>query len=310
MSNPNPPIHRSPDRGTLASFVVVVLLSGANAVAIQFIVRELPPFWSGAVRYAIAALVFAALAVHRRERFPRGRALGGVLAYGAMMFGVGSAFVNWGLAGMSAGLAQIIYGLTPLLTLVLASAHGDEPFRLRPLIGALLALAGIALAFGQAGGGTATWPRALAIFLGALSTAEATVMARRQGDVPPLATNTLAMIAGALTLLLVSLVAGEPRGLSASVETWLAMGYLILLGSLLLYFLFLVVVRRWTASATSYVFVLAPLATIALVWLAGEPVTPLLLAGGALVVAGVWYGALSGQGEPLAVAAAERESAD
>ena len=73
-----------------------------------------------------------------------------------------------------------------------------------------------------------------------------------------------------------------------------ALAYLVLLGSGVLFVLILLVVRRWTASATSYLFVLFPVATLALgAWLADEPITMHAVTGAVLVMAGVWYGALS-----------------
>lgn len=53
-----------------------------------------------------------------------------------------------------------------------------------------------------------------------------------------------------------------------------AVGYLVTLGSVGLFMLVLEVVKRWTASATSYLFVLFPVATLALgALLADERVT-------------------------------------
>ena len=58
--------------------------------------------------------------------------------------------------------------------------------------------------------------------------------------------------------------------------------------------LVLLVVRRLTASATSYMFVLFPLvAMVAGPWLVDEPVTAAGVVGAGLVMVGVWLGALS-----------------
>jgi drug/metabolite transporter (DMT)-like permease len=60
--------------------------------------------------------------------------------------------------------------------------------------------------------------------------------------------------------------------------------------------LFLFVIERWTASATSYVLLLMPLVTLAAAAvLLGEEVTPLALVGGLLVLLGVYVGTFSGQ---------------
>ena len=54
------------------------------------------------------------------------------------------------------------------------------------------------------------------------------------------------------------------------------------------------VIRRWTASATSYATVLFPLVTVAIgALLAGEFVSVTFLAGTVLVMAGVYVGAIA-----------------
>ena len=72
------------------------------------------------------------------------------------------------------------------------------------------------------------------------------------------------------------------------------MAYLVLAGSLGVFWLFVFVLRRWTASAVSFEFLLIPLATIPFsALLTGEVITPLMLVGGAIILAGVYLGALA-----------------
>jgi drug/metabolite transporter (DMT)-like permease len=61
-----------------------------------------------------------------------------------------------------------------------------------------------------------------------------------------------------------------------------------------LFVLVLLVIRRWTASATSYMFVLFPVVTMLLdALISGEPLTINGVIGAALVMTGVWFGALA-----------------
>jgi drug/metabolite transporter (DMT)-like permease len=77
-------------------------------------------------------------------------------------------------------------------------------------------------------------------------------------------------------------------------DTWAAIMYLIVPGSLGVFWLFVVVLRRWTASAVSFEFLLIPLATIPFsALLTGEVITPLMLVAGAIILAGVYLGALA-----------------
>jgi O-acetylserine/cysteine efflux transporter len=70
--------------------------------------------------------------------------------------------------------------------------------------------------------------------------------------------------------------------------------YLIVPGSVLLFVLYLYVLNRWTATATNYGFVLIPLVTVLVASvIAGEIVSLTFLAGTALVLVGVYIGAIS-----------------
>ena len=282
-----------PDRLTLLAFSTTILLGGANFVAVRFSNRELPPFWGASLRFAVASLLFFALVAALRLALPRRRALLGAVLYGTLTFGGTYALLYWGLVQVPAGLASLIMASGPLLTLLFAVAHRLEPFRLRGLLGALLALAGIGLMFAGPAQTNIPLLSLLAVLAGAACAAEASVLVKMLPGAHPITTNALGMASGALVLLAFSLLAGEARALPTEPDTWMALAYLVLLGSVGLFALFLFVIRRWTASATAYAFVLFPLVAVVLsALLEGEPVTLGLLAGGALVPAGVYLGAL------------------
>jgi drug/metabolite transporter (DMT)-like permease len=105
--------------------------------------------------------------------------------------------------------------------------------------------------------------------------------------------NAGGMLTGTLMLLGLSLAYGEAPVIPNDPVTWAAQLYLVLPGSLGLFALFLFVLKRWTASGTSYQTVLSPIMVITLsAWLLGEPLTVGLFFGGTLVMAGVYLGAL------------------
>jgi drug/metabolite transporter (DMT)-like permease len=89
------------------------------------------------------------------------------------------------------------------------------------------------------------------------------------------------------------LLAGESLVVPQRAATWIALGYLVVVGSVVVFVLFLFVLRHWVASRTAYVYVVVPFVTVALsAWLDDEPVGAGLVLGGLLVLAGVYVGAL------------------
>jgi drug/metabolite transporter (DMT)-like permease len=101
------------------------------------------------------------------------------------------------------------------------------------------------------------------------------------------------MATGAALLVIGTLIAGEPLVLPQRAATWLAISYLVVIGSILVFVLYVVVVRLWGASRAAYGLVLTPVVTVLISrWLDNEPITARLVLGGLLVLAGVYIGAL------------------
>ena len=109
----------------------------------------------------------------------------------------------------------------------------------------------------------------------------------------PVATNALTLTTGVLFLALTSFLLGEPHKVPTLPATWIAITYTILPGTVLMFHLYLWILLRWSASATAYVVMLFPIvATTVAVVLMGERITRSFILGGALVLTGVWIGAL------------------
>jgi drug/metabolite transporter (DMT)-like permease len=278
---------------TFVAFVATAILAGGNAVAVKAGLAELAPFWGAALRFlASSAILLGAAAVLRLAR-PNGRALAGALIYGILNFGLSFTFLYWALQEVTAATGMMTLATVPLLTLILAALQGVERFNLRGLLGALLAAVGIAVVFGDKIGSVS--PLSLgALIAGALAMAEVPIVVKKFPRVHPVVENAIGMAAGGGLLLVLSLMAAEPRVLPTTPGVQISLIYLVLLGSIGLFLLFLFVLRRWTASATSYVMLLAPFSAVVLGWLfLGEAPSSLLLVGGAIAIFGVYIGAVA-----------------
>jgi drug/metabolite transporter (DMT)-like permease len=303
------PVRSSSDRLTVTAFAVLVAIGGSNAVAVRFSNLELPPFWGASLRFLATGAIFWAILGLRRIAVPRARALEGNLLYGVLAIGASYAFLYWGLLRIQASLAMVILALGPLFTMLFAVAHGLEPFRWRGLAGALIALTGIALAVGREVGVSVPPASLLAMVAGAACLAEAAVVFKLFPKSHPIATNAIATSLGGLILLAISLVAGETRSLPSERSTWVAFSYLVLVGSVILFYLYLFVLSRWTASATSYAALLFPVATVIIASvLTHETITPRFIAGGIVVLLGVYIGSLQRSAAPVAAQASRADS--
>lgn len=278
----------------MLAFLGIVVLGGVNGTAIRIGSEELAPFWAASLRFALAGVIFLGIVAVRRVPFPRGWALAGSLLYGLLGLGVPFALVYWALTTVPAGMAQVVLALVPLLTLLLAVAVGIEHFRIQGVVGALIAISGVVVVFSERIGSAVPIGSLLAVLGAAFAMALGNVVVKRFPHSHPLSNNTVAMSVGALVLFGLALIAGESLALPTRVSTVLGLAYLVVIGSVVVFTLYLIVIDRWTASATSYSLLLMPLVAIVVAAaLLGEPITAALIVGGALVLAGVYVGAFS-----------------
>lgn len=286
-----------PERRVLIAFLMFVVAGGGASVAIRITYHELQPFWAGASRLGMAALIFWILVAARKIPLPKGRALLGAVIFGSLTTGLGAILGYWALAGMPASVFQILMALVPLLTIFLSAAHGIESITTRGIIGSLLAVGGIAVVVLFKGSGDAGSEvpvlRVVAVIIAAAFAAEGGVVLKSFPPSPPIMTNAVGMSVGTIFLAAASLVTGERWVIPSESDTWLAYGYLVLVVTVVAFMIYMFVLRNWTASGASYGFVLVPLVTVVVAaTVAGEKITASFLVGAALVLAGVLVGAL------------------
>jgi drug/metabolite transporter (DMT)-like permease len=286
-------VTRADDPTALAAFIAMSVLAGGNAVAIRFSNRELDPLWGAALRFALATALLMTLMAVLRVSLPRGRALRGAIVYGALAIGGAFALAYYGLVDIHAGLGQTLLATVPLATLFLAVLQRQERLRLGAVAGGLIALAGIAVMSQATLSADVPVLSLFAVLAAALCFAEAAILVRHFPVVHPVALNAIGMATGAILLLAGALVAQETITPPDQTDTWLALGYLVPVGSVVVFVLYVVVLRYWEASRAAYEFVLIPVVTVVLsMWLDDEPLGVGLVLGGPLVLIGVYVGAL------------------
>lgn len=295
----------SPSRPVLAAFIAIVFIAGANVIVVRVSNAELAPFWGAGFRFLLAGAVLTMAALAMRIPFPKGNALLGTFVYGFLAFGVSYALAYWTLVGLTAGLFAVLIALVPLLTFFLAWAHGLEKFRWRGLAAALVVVCGIAVIIGEQVSLKVPIPFLIGGLLTPVAMAESGIAAKLLPRTHPISTNAVAMLVGAVFLCVFSLILGEDRALPEQGLTIVAVTWLVVIGSIVMFVLFLYIIARWSASATSYQMVLSPIVAIALAWLLLEETVSWLFALGSIVVLGGVFLALQNPKPPAAVTAVE-----
>jgi drug/metabolite transporter (DMT)-like permease len=292
MAGATPRTDIAPDRLTLLALVGVTFLGGANAIAVKITVIELAPLWGAAIRFLAAAALMLVVALATRRALPRGRGLWGAALYGVLGFTAAYGLGYTAIRDVPAGTLMVLVALTPLFTFGLAIAHRQEQFHVQGLVGAVVAVIGVGIVFADQLSADVPLAPLLMVVLMAAAIAEAGVIVKWIPKSDPFATNGVAMLVGGGLLAVLSVVSAEPWGLPSGGDTWIALGYLVLLGSIVMFGLYVFALGRWRASGVSYVTLLMPVVTVVLAAvLTGEQITPPFVLGSAVIIGGVYVGA-------------------
>lgn len=275
------------------TFVAYSVLAGGNAVGVRFSNQELDPFWGATLRFSLAGLLMLAVMFALGHRLPRGRALAGAALYGLLAFGGAFAFAFYALVELEAGFGQILLSVVPLVTLLLAVVQRLEKLTAPAVVGALLAMGGVVVMSGLGLDGSVPFLSLLAAMGSALCFAQASITIKRFPPLHPIVVNAVGMSVGAIFLAALTAFTDTRVQMPEQSDTWWAVAYMVVVGSGIVFTLYVSLLERWDASRANYGFVVIPIATVLVsAWLLDEAITAGLLFGGVLVLVGVYLGAL------------------
>lgn len=293
MKIPQFPTSTFPRKKVIIPLLGFIILTGGAPVAIRITYTELAPFWMGFIRFGMAAIAFWILTFTRHLRVPKGRALLGAVLYGILGIGVPFVLFAWGLVKTSASLASILLATMPLVTIFLSAYECVETLTMSGLFGSLLAISGTIFIVGGSGSTDISLPHIGAIIIGVVITAQSGVLVKRYPANPPIITNAIALTIGAIILAIASILVKEAWVVPVMTSTWIALSYLVILVTIVAFIFFLQVLNNWTASGTSYSFVIIPLVTVIIsAVLINEKFSANFIIGGSLVLIGVMVGSL------------------
>ncbi|UCI08864.1 DMT family transporter [Mesorhizobium sp. B1-1-8] len=272
-----------------ASFVV---LWATGFIGARYAMPWAEPFTFLAVRFVIAAILFAGLTVllgsHRASRT---EALHATMA-GVLMHGIYLGGVFWAIhRGMPAGLSALIVGLQPLITAVLAGKFLGEAILPRHWAGLAVGLLGVVIVLwpklGAIGGGV-TAATLTASLTSVLAMAAGTIWQKRHASGGDLITVTMWQYVGGSALMIIGSLAFETHTITVNGELIFAMAWLVLVLSIGAIFLLMVMIRDGEMSKVASLFYLVPAVTAVIAWaLFGEQLNLIQVAGMAIATLGV-----------------------
>jgi drug/metabolite transporter (DMT)-like permease len=270
---------------------LLVLIWSSTWVGIKIGLEDSPPLLGAGARFALAGAVLLLIAAVQRRPLRTDWPLAALLALAPFAFAYG--LVYWGEQYVPSGLAAVLFGVLPLYTALLGAVLlPDEPLRAPLLVGVLIAIAGLALAFLESvelGTAEKAALGASALALSPLGAALGGIaQKRRAAELDAVVLNGWGMLGGGLLLLAVSVVAEDWGEFAWSAESVGSILYLALFGSAITFVTLTVLLRHISAMAMSFLAMILPFGALVFgATLYDEAITARALAGAALVAAGL-----------------------
>jgi drug/metabolite transporter (DMT)-like permease len=276
------------------SFISIYLIWGSTYLAIRYAVETIPPLYTAGLRHLIAGTILLAWCLAKRLR-PTWAQVRASIVIGAFFFLIGHGTLHWAEQKVPSGLASLLIASEPIWVFLL-TAIAARQWRLNAtlLAGILLGFGGVGLLMGRSAlnSGPGVFVGSLAVLLGAFSWSVGIVYSRRSHlSGHPLLLSALSLLAGSVQLLLAGTVAGEYRGFSfasVSLRSWLALGYLILFGSVVAFTAYNWLLEHYSPTLVATHTYVNPIVAVLLGWFfAGEVVTLNVLLSTAMVIGAV-----------------------
>jgi drug/metabolite transporter (DMT)-like permease len=291
-----------------AMYGLLVLIWSSTWVAIKIGLEDCPPLLGAGVRFALAGLVLLVIAAVQRRPLGTDWLLAAVLALAPFAFAYG--LVYWGEQYVPSGLAAVLFGILPLYTALLATVLlPDEPLRAPLLVGVLIGIGGLSLAFLESvelGSAEKAALGASALALAPLGAALGSIsQKRRAGRLDAVVLNGWAMLVGGLLLLPASALSEDWGDFVWSAESVGSIAYLALFGSAIAFVTLTVLLRHISAMAMSFLAMLLPFGALLFgAALYDESITVRAVAGALLVATGLGIAQWSRRSRPQPAPAA------
>ena len=283
--------HKLEDLASFAAPGVFVVLWASGFVTAKLGLADAEPLSLLAVRMVAAVTLIGVIALLTQPKWPSPSgvlhaAITGSLMHGCYLGGVFTA-IKFGLPTATVAL---VVSLQPVLTSTLANYWLGERVRAVQWLGLALGIGGVYLIVGDkatTGGATPVAWAASVVALAGITVG--TIYQKRFGGGIDWRPGLFIQYGTALVMFAIGAFAFETRVINWSPQFILAVGWLVLVGSVGAVWLLYYLIRRSAATRVVSLFYVTPPVTALLAWLFfDDRLTPRALAGMAVCIAGVF----------------------
>lgn len=280
------------------AYIAVGLVSffwGTTYVAARVGAQHMPGLFMAGVRQFVSGIILVAFFLARGYRLPEWKVIKQVSIQGIFLLCIANGLLTWAMEYISGGLAAIIVALVPLFVALFSMWLSKCAKITRKMIaGLVIGFAGVLTIFSDYMGEMKSESFVFGVMLALISVLSwsfGTVYTSRKKPVIDIlfGVGLQMLIAGFIMLVVCGLTGKYVNLANASQNSWIALLYLIVFGSLIAYSAFVFAISKLPPTLVSVYAYINPVVAVGLGWVfLAEKMNLVMLLGMLITLAGVY----------------------
>lgn len=266
---------------------------GTTWIASKEGVKYMPAFQLAGIRQGIGGILYVAYFLFKKAPWPKGKQWNTIILLSVLNFIFSNGLSTWGVKYISGGLGAIIGAIFPIWIVLIMLFKGEKINRLS-ILGMVVSFGGICYIFYDHLADFINPDFRFGIFISLFSTVTwafgSLYTKKKVASFNPYFSLGLQMLISSAFILFITEVTNTGISMKAiPAESWWAIGYLVLVGSVLTFIAFIYALQKLPPEISSIYAYINPIVAVLIGTLVfGEPLTLFLIVGGIITLFGLY----------------------
>lgn len=266
---------------------------GTTWIASKEGVRHMPALQLAGIRQFIGGILYVAFFLYKKAPWPKGKQWKAIFILSILNFVLSNGLSTWGVKYISSGLGAIIGAIFPLWIVFIMLFRGERIARLS-ILGLIISFTGVCVIFYDYLGDFLKPDFRFGIFLSLMATiswAFGSLYTKKKATSfnPYFSLGLQMLISSCITLAIVGATGTGVTIASIPTNSWWAIGYLVIIGSVLTFIAFIYMLQRLPPEINSLYAYVNPIVAVLLgTIIFGEQLTMAIAIGGGITLGGLY----------------------
>ncbi len=266
---------------------------GTTWIASKEGVKHMPAFQLAGIRQGIGGILYVSYFLFKKTPWPKGKQWKTIFILSVLNFVFSNGLSTWGVKYISSGLGAIIGAIFPLWIVIILFFKGEKINRLS-ILGMMVSFGGICFIFYEHLADFINPDFRFGIFLSLFSTVTwafgSLYTKKKAASFNPYFSLGLQMLISSTFILMITEATNTGVSItSIPAQSWWAIGYLVIVGSVLTFIAFIYALQKLPPEISSvYAYINPIVAVLFGTLIFGEPLTFFIAVGGIITLCGLY----------------------